>query len=311
MKYCKHCGAPMKDDAKFCVKCGKSVPGGEQTGAGRPPEPPKPPKKKSMKPFIIGCCAVIVVMVIGTGVFVAGKLTETGRNAAGIEEEDDREEKKAEVEESTTAPLPKETTAVTADTKPVDTKPAETTEPSVVSESTTAPIFAETSAVSWTYPSGVQETAGLETAGALETTAAFYLTYYVVNCRESITLRTSPSTSAGEICQIPLGAPVSYVEAAESGFYKIIYNGKTGYGLASYLSQDKPDASVSANTILTVVNCQESITLRPSPSTSSGEICQIPLGATVTYVESASNGFYKVTYNGQTGYALASYLEER
>ena len=68
-----------------------------------------------------------------------------------------------------------------------------------------------------------------------ETVANEYRTMYVVNCNESITLRTSPSTSASEICQIPLGATVSYVESAANGFYKVVYLGNTGYALASYL----------------------------------------------------------------------------
>lgn len=156
----------------------------------------------------------------------------------------------------------------------------------------------------------------------VQTNTVKYETCYVVNCRESITLRTSPSTGAGEYCQIPFGASVSYVETAENGFYKIIYNGQTGYGLASYLSFDAADVqkgpkrdSYTANTYtqsytttMTVINCNESITLRTRPSTSAGEYCQIPLGASVEYLGEAGNGFYQVAYGGYTGYALASYL---
>ena len=72
-----------------------------------------------------------------------------------------------------------------------------------------------------------------------------YPTLQVVNCNESITLRTSPSTSASEICQIPLGDTVSYVSTETNGFYQIIYNGQTGYSLASYLAEvgEETDAS--------------------------------------------------------------------
>lgn len=146
-----------------------------------------------------------------------------------------------------------------------------------------------------------------------------YVTYYVVNCKQSITLRPGSDVSSGEICQIPLGSAVSYIESAENGFYKINYNGKTGYALASYLSTSKPSASTSyaaapAQTTTYgyetyyVVNCKQSITLRTSPSTEAGEICQIPLGSAVSYISAASNGFYYISYNGNTGYALASYL---
>ena len=61
-------------------------------------------------------------------------------------------------------------------------------------------------------------------------------------------------------------------------------------------------------TSLYVVNCNESITLRVSDSKNAKEIKQIPLGAAVSFMENAANGFYKVSYNGSIGYALASYL---
>ena len=60
-------------------------------------------------------------------------------------------------------------------------------------------------------------------------------TCVVVNCQESITLRTSPSTSAAEICQIPLGATVSFSGVEENGFYLVVYDGNTGYALKEYL----------------------------------------------------------------------------
>ena len=131
-----------------------------------------------------------------------------------------------------------------------------------------------------------------------------YDTYYVVNCRESITLRTEPSVYASEICQMPLGSAVSYLGSAENGFYHVKYNGMTGYALASYLST----AYTSGYSTYWVVNCKQSITLRKVPSTDGPEICQMPLGAAVTFVSRADNGFYCVEYQGQTGYALASYL---
>ena len=138
-----------------------------------------------------------------------------------------------------------------------------------------------------------------------------YDTMYVVNCRESITLRKSPSTSAEEICQIPFGSPVRYVETAKNGFYKIIYDGKTGYGLASYLSAEKQEIAVTESVIyMKVVNCKESITLRKTPSTKAEQFCQIPLGTVVEYQGTAENGFYMISYDGYVGYALASYLIE-
>lgn len=58
-----------------------------------------------------------------------------------------------------------------------------------------------------------------------------------------------------------------------------------------------------------VVNCDEWISLRVSPSKEAERYMAIPLGETVELVSEAANGFYKVKYQGYTGYALSSYLE--
>lgn len=57
----------------------------------------------------------------------------------------------------------------------------------------------------------------------------------VVNCKEWISLRTMPSTSAETIARIPLGEQVIWAGLAENGFYQVIYQGHAGYALAEYL----------------------------------------------------------------------------
>ena len=149
---------------------------------------------------------------------------------------------------------------------------------------------------------------------AVVTQAQVLTTLYVVNCNESITLRVSDSTNAKEIRQIPLGAAVSFMENAANGFYKVSYNGSTGYALASYLSVDPYDhyvASTTASTVWSgkVVRCNEYITLRRTPSTKGEEIIKIPLGSIVTVYSGADNGFYYINYDGFEGYALAGYID--
>ena len=130
-------------------------------------------------------------------------------------------------------------------------------------------------------------------------------TYFVVNCRESITLREEPSVYAREITQIPLGQAVGFIGNAGNGFYKINYDGLVGYALAEYLSPNRQRYSRGA----TVVNCRISITLREEPSTYAYELTQIPLGARVRYLGYETNSFYKVEYRGMVGYVLKTYLE--
>ena len=136
-------------------------------------------------------------------------------------------------------------------------------------------------------------------------TAFAYTTLFVVNCRESITLRRDPSVYSPELAQIPLGQAVSYLGDAGNGFYKINYDGLIGYALSQYLSSQSPNNSARYGT---VVNCRQSITLRTSPSIHAEEIIQIPLGARVRFLGNAANDFYQVEYQGMTGYALRAYI---
>lgn len=334
MKYCKKCGAQMKDNAKFCPSCGAAGEAGGTAGqtpqgasgqrsqgpAGqRPPKPAGQPggaspvekKKKSAAPFIIICLVLVAAMAGGTAYFVwskgkdkgaaaqvadggsdgwgssdGGQKKQTEEEAAAAETTDAEKETPAEVE---TEP---ETTAAAVETTVSDqTQPASTEQPE--GNSQTAPEAGSTAPAQ--VPGG---------------NGATYQTMYVVNCSEFITLRPGDSTTSGEICKIPLGASVSYVSTAGNGFYQVVYNGQTGYALASYLSETPGSAAAgeAAYDTMYVVNCNEFITLRASDSTSAGEICKIPLGAAVSYVSTAGNGFYKILYNGYTGYALASYL---
>lgn len=136
-------------------------------------------------------------------------------------------------------------------------------------------------------------------------------TMYVVNCNEWISLRSKPNTDSAQITTMSLGASCGFIEASVNGFYKVSYNGTTGYALAQYLSVERPHINAHVaprNQILYVVNCNESITLRTSDSINAGEITQIPLGASVEFLAQARNGFYKIRYNGRVGYSLSQYL---
>ena len=129
-------------------------------------------------------------------------------------------------------------------------------------------------------------------------------TYFVVNCRESITLRDAPYVDASELAQIPLGQAVGFIEDAPNGFCKINYDGLIGFALAEYLSPNRQSTRGA-----TVVNCRQSITLRETASTSGYELAQIPLGARVKYLGVETNSFYKVEYRGMVGYVLKTYIE--
>lgn len=59
-----------------------------------------------------------------------------------------------------------------------------------------------------------------------------------------------------------------------------------------------------------VVKCNEYITLRETASTKAAALNRVPLGATVTALSRADNGFLMVNYNGRMGFVLERYLEQ-
>ena len=233
-----------------------------------------------MRKTTIYLFCILVIMCILTGCGSKSITIELGGDNKTTEE--DRDEKESKADES----VPKVEENSIVETEPVSTQD--------MSQTTQIHTQAEEAATANTQ---------------------VLTTLYVVNCNESITLRTADSTSAKEIRQIPLGAAVSFMGNASNGFYKVSYNGSTGYALASYLSVDPYDHYVASTTATDlswrgkVVRCNEFITLRNTPSTKGEELIKIPVGAIVTVYSGADNGFYYINYGGIEGYALASYID--
>ena len=60
--------------------------------------------------------------------------------------------------------------------------------------------------------------------------------------------------------------------------------------------------------VMHVTNCKEYITLLAEPSTKAEALDRIPLNAELTYLAQVDGDFARVSYGGQTGYALSKYL---
>ena len=109
------------------------------------------------------------------------------------------------------------------------------------------------------------------------------------------------------ICTIPWGEPVGYIEDVTNGFYKIKYKGQIGYAKAEYLTSTDPHVYTGGNPIYHISGVQNSVYLRKTPSEPAEYICEIPVGAAVEYLGSY-NGYDKVNYNGMVGYVTSAYV---
>ncbi|MCQ2437426.1 MAG: SH3 domain-containing protein [Clostridia bacterium] len=131
---------------------------------------------------------------------------------------------------------------------------------------------------------------------------------YVTNCQEYVTLRKTPSKQGHSVCKVPLAARVTYLGYGDtSEFYHVTYNGKEGYILKQYLAVTSYSTYTGAT--MRVVNCNEYVTLRKTPSKQGHSAAKVPLNATVSYYGYGDTAeFYHVNYNGTEGYILRQYL---
>ena len=67
-------------------------------------------------------------------------------------------------------------------------------------------------------------------------------------------------------------------------------------------------AAAEGGMTMVVVNCSEWVSLRSYPSTSAERLARVPLGEVVYDCVYAGEGFFRCTYEGDTGYILAQYL---
>lgn len=133
----------------------------------------------------------------------------------------------------------------------------------------------------------------------------------IVNCRYSVNVRSGPSTSYPIIGTAPKGAV--YTVAGKSGsYYQINYNGRAGYVYYSYLAVSTVQATTQTSTQSatgtgTIVNCKSGVNVRSGPGTSYPIIGIAPKGAVYT-VTGKSGSYYKMIYNGRTGYVYYSFI---
>ena len=122
---------------------------------------------------------------------------------------------------------------------------------------------------------------------------------------------TASSYASNVIGRIPEGDYVNVI--GESGnFYRITYDGKTGYVFKQYV--DKTSETVNNGSGLTTTGypyntiTTDSVNLRKTASTSAKRLTTIPKGAMIT-VHKLSGSWANVTYSGKTGWVVKDYIQ--
>lgn len=123
---------------------------------------------------------------------------------------------------------------------------------------------------------------------------------------DTLNIRSQSNADSSKVGEIPANTKVHVTGKATNGWYRVNYNGVTGFVnngyikiLGDYTQEEAPIGTRKTNTDLN---------LRSGPSTDYSVLLTIPRGGIVDYYSKTSDGWAKVKYNGKMGYVNAKYL---
>ena len=122
---------------------------------------------------------------------------------------------------------------------------------------------------------------------------------------DALRLRESADTSSTILATAPKGATVVVLEDAGNNWYKVDYNTVEGYMSGEYLTiAQKADVTIGYG----VVDTDGSVlNVRSGPGTGYEKVTSLSNG-TVVNIVGIDSGWYKITYNGTTGYVSSDYM---
>lgn len=120
----------------------------------------------------------------------------------------------------------------------------------------------------------------------------------------SLRLRAEPSTSASVVTTLDKSVAVAILDDSVDGWYKIAYNGSTGYVSADYLNVDQDNVFTTYGRVNS-----DGVNVRSDASTDSSVLATIEEDAIVT-VNGLVDGWYDVTCeHGTEGYIRSDFLD--
>ena len=131
-------------------------------------------------------------------------------------------------------------------------------------------------------------------------------TVYVNTPGSTLNVRSGAGTSHAIIGSLKHGDKITVTDDG-GDWYKLTYSGKTGYVNKAFTKADNP---TTTQTRTVYVNTPGStLNVRSGPGTSHAIIGSLKHGDKITVTEE-NNSWYKLTYNGKTGYVSKSYVKD-
>jgi cell wall-associated NlpC family hydrolase len=120
----------------------------------------------------------------------------------------------------------------------------------------------------------------------------------------SLNIRSGPSTEYEPVTAVIDGTRMVILDTGDGKWYHVNYQGNVGYVDSAYLKEILTAENFKATGTLTA----NDVNMRAKPSTSSSIICSVS-SETQVQVIGINNGWYKVIYNGKTGYIRSDFME--
>jgi L,D-peptidoglycan transpeptidase YkuD (ErfK/YbiS/YcfS/YnhG family) len=129
------------------------------------------------------------------------------------------------------------------------------------------------------------------------------VTYKVTASKSNV--RSGAGTTYGIIGSVAKGQTLSVMSKSGS-WYKINYNGRTGYVSSDYVQASGTTTPPAESTTYTVT--ASTLNVRSGAGTSYASIGSVTKGQKLSVV-SKSGSWYKINYNGRTGYVSSDYVQ--
>ena len=136
---------------------------------------------------------------------------------------------------------------------------------------------------------------------------------------DDVNMRSRANTTSIIRKKIQKGDTVTILGVTGS-FYRVEFDGKTGYAMKKYIDGTDPSPDPSPNPALSMqappaiseypydTTVIDYVKLRKVAKTDGEVILTIPAGSVVTVYDRTSNGFVKVKYDGKTGYCVDTHI---
>ncbi len=129
---------------------------------------------------------------------------------------------------------------------------------------------------------------------------------------DTVNVRSGPGTEYSRVDIVAEGKRVAVIDQSGS-WYKVSFNGQTGYILADYVARDgsssssPSSSSSSSDSGNATVTGGDSINVRKGPGTGYDRVTLVKEGQRVTVVDQ-NGSWYKVSVGGQSGYIFSDFL---